>query len=38
MSNYYNDLSAISNPHRKVEKLGLISDELDNSKSGYYSS
>lgn len=37
MSNYYNELNAVSNPHRKVEKQGIILDELDNIKSAYYS-
>ena len=36
-SNYLNDLSPLTNAHRKYEKLGIIHDDLDNIKSSYYS-
>lgn len=37
-SSYFNDIGAVSNPHRKVDRLGLVADELDNIKSAYYAS
>jgi hypothetical protein len=36
-SNYLNQLEPVSNMHRKHDKLGIITEDLDNIKGPYYS-
>lgn len=35
-SGSFNELAPLSNPHRKFDRLGVVHDEIDNVKSGYY--
>lgn len=35
-SNYLNQLSSLNAPHRKIDRLGIIADDIDNVKSVYY--
>lgn len=37
ISSYFNELSPLSNPHRKVDKLSIIHSDMDNVKSPCYS-
>lgn len=36
LSHFLNELQPLSNPHRKVDKLSVIHNDLDNVKSSYY--
>ena len=37
-SGMLNELAPLTNPHRKVDRLGVVHDDIDNIKSGYYCS